>query len=39
MPEEKRLEIGLTEGFVRMSVGLEDVADLTKDIVQALDAA
>lgn len=39
MPEEKRLEIGLTEGFVRMSVGLEDVADLTRDIVQALDAA
>ena len=39
MPEEKRLEIGLTEGFVRMSVGLEDVADLTKDVVQALDAA
>jgi O-succinylhomoserine sulfhydrylase len=39
MPEEKRLEIGLTEGFVRMSVGLEDVADLTRDIVQALDVA
>ncbi len=39
MPEDKRLEIGLTEGFVRMSVGLEDVADLTRDIVQALDAA
>ena len=39
MPEEKRLEIGLTEGFVRMSVGLEDVADLTRDVVQALDAA
>ncbi|MCE3288489.1 MAG: metZ [Caulobacter sp.] len=39
MPEEKRLEIGLTEGFVRMSVGLEDVADLTRDIVQALEAA
>jgi O-succinylhomoserine sulfhydrylase len=39
MPEEKRLEIGLTEGFVRMSVGLEDVVDLTRDVVQALDAA
>jgi O-succinylhomoserine sulfhydrylase len=39
MPEEKRLEIGLTEGFVRMSVGLEDVADLSRDIARALDAA
>ena len=39
MPEEKRLEIGLTEGFVRMSVGLEDLKDLTRDIRRALDAA
>ncbi len=39
MPEEKRLEIGLTEGFVRMSVGLEDLRDLTRDISRALDAA
>ena len=38
MPEEKRLEIGLTEGFVRMSVGLEDVLDLSRDISRALDA-
>jgi O-succinylhomoserine sulfhydrylase len=38
MPEEKRLEIGLTEGFVRMSVGLEDVQDLSRDISRALDA-
>jgi O-succinylhomoserine sulfhydrylase len=39
MPEDKRLEIGLTEGYVRMSVGLEDVADLQRDIGQALDQA
>lgn len=38
MPEEKRLEIGLTEGFVRMSVGLEDVGDLSRDVARALDA-
>ncbi|RYJ05548.1 MAG: hypothetical protein EON52_11000, partial [Actinomycetales bacterium] len=31
MPEEKRLEIGLTEGWVRMSVGLESVIDLTRE--------
>ena len=39
MPEEKRLEIGLTEGCVRMSVGLEDVADLSRDLERALDGA
>ncbi len=39
MPEENRLEIGLTEGCVRMSVGLEDAADLSRDIARALDAA
>ncbi|MDO9222682.1 MAG: PLP-dependent transferase, partial [Caulobacter sp.] len=39
MPEDKRLEIGLTEGFVRLSVGLEDLKDLSRDIGRALDAA
>ena len=32
MPEAERLEIGLTEGWVRMSVGLEGVRDLTRDV-------
>ena len=39
MPEASRLEIGLTEGCVRMSVGLEDLADLSRDIDRALAAA
>ena len=39
MPEEQRLEIGLTEGWVRMSVGLESAIDLTRDVSRALDAA
>jgi O-succinylhomoserine sulfhydrylase len=39
MPEEQRLEIGLTEGWVRMSVGLESVIDLTRDVSRALDGA
>lgn len=39
MPEADRLEIGLTEGWVRMSVGLEGAGDLTRDITRALDAA
>jgi O-succinylhomoserine sulfhydrylase len=39
MPEEQRLEIGLTEGWVRMSVGLEGPGDLGRDIGRALDGA
>ncbi len=39
MPEEQRLEIGLTEGWVRMSVGLESAVDLTRDVSRALDGA
>lgn len=37
MSESERLEIGLTEGWVRMSVGLEDAEDLAEDVLQALD--
>ncbi|MFN3524241.1 MAG: O-succinylhomoserine sulfhydrylase [Phenylobacterium sp.] len=39
IPEAERLEIGLTEGWVRMSVGLEGAGDLTRDVSRALDAA
>jgi len=39
MPEAERLEIGLTEGWVRMSVGLEGAGDLSRDVSRALDAA
>ncbi|WP_207537461.1 O-succinylhomoserine sulfhydrylase [Sabulicella rubraurantiaca] len=37
--EEERARLGITEGTVRLSVGLEDVADLIEDLAQALDAA
>ncbi|HEV2530819.1 O-succinylhomoserine sulfhydrylase [Phenylobacterium sp.] len=39
MPEAERLEIGLTEGWVRISVGLEGVGDLSRDVNRALDGA
>ncbi|HEX3700259.1 MAG TPA: O-succinylhomoserine sulfhydrylase [Phenylobacterium sp.] len=39
MPEADRLEIGLTEGWVRMSLGLEGAGDLSRDVARALDAA
>ncbi|PCJ76750.1 MAG: O-succinylhomoserine sulfhydrylase [Rhodobacteraceae bacterium] len=36
---ELRAELGITDGLVRISVGLEDVDDLLEDILQALDKA
>jgi O-succinylhomoserine sulfhydrylase len=34
---EERARLGIGEGTVRISVGLEDVADLTEDLAQAFD--
>lgn len=39
LAEETRLELGITPGLIRFSVGLEDADDLVKDILQALDVA
>lgn len=39
MSEAQRAEIGLTPGWVRLSVGLEDERDLAADIDRALEAA
>jgi O-succinylhomoserine sulfhydrylase len=36
VPPEVRREIGIGDGLIRLSVGLEDVADLKNDIAQAL---
>lgn len=36
VPEEKRLEFGLTENLIRLSVGIEDIEDLISDIEQAI---
>lgn len=36
---EDREELGITDGLIRLSVGLEDVDDLIADIEQALDVA
>ncbi|MDG1743076.1 MAG: PLP-dependent transferase, partial [Polaribacter sp.] len=38
LTEEDRLEVGITDGLVRISVGLENVADIIADIQQALNA-
>jgi cystathionine beta-lyase/cystathionine gamma-synthase len=37
VPPERRQEIGLTDSLVRISAGIEDVADLIDDLKQALD--
>jgi cystathionine beta-lyase/cystathionine gamma-synthase len=37
VPAERRQQIGITDGLVRISVGIEDLEDLVADISQALD--
>lgn len=37
IPKERRAELGITDGLVRISVGLEDVDDLIEDLKQALE--
>ena len=36
VPAERRAALGITDGIVRLSCGVEDVADLLGDIEQAL---
>jgi cystathionine gamma-lyase / homocysteine desulfhydrase len=36
IPAERRAELGIADGLVRISVGLEDVEDLIEDLTQAL---
>ena len=37
VPKEKREKYGITDGLIRMSVGIENVADIINDLDQALD--
>jgi O-succinylhomoserine sulfhydrylase len=39
LSEEERNRLGISQGYVRLSVGLEDPEDLTEDIERALAAA
>ena len=38
IPAEHRAALGITDSFVRLSVGIEDVQDLRQDLRRALDA-
>ena len=36
IPKKDRLKVGLTDSLIRLSVGIEDVGDLKKDLAKAL---
>jgi len=36
VPEERRLEMGITPGLVRLSVGIEDIDDILEDLERVL---
>jgi cystathionine beta-lyase/cystathionine gamma-synthase len=37
VPAERRAALGITDGLVRISTGVEDIEDLKEDLSQALD--
>jgi cystathionine gamma-lyase len=39
VPPENRKKLGIVDGFIRLSVGIEDVADLQADLERAFNAA
>ncbi len=39
LSEQEQLEVGITQGFIRFSLGLEHIDDIIYDIKQALDAS
>lgn len=39
VPERERLNLGISDTLIRLSVGLEDEADIIRDLEQALAAA
>ena len=36
---EERARLGISDGVIRLSIGLEDVADIEDDLEQALEGA
>jgi cystathionine gamma-lyase len=39
VPAETRAKLGIVDGFIRLSVGIEDVADLQADLEASFAAA
>jgi methionine-gamma-lyase len=36
VPPEERIRFGITDGLIRMSVGIENINDILNDLEQAL---
>ena len=36
VPNETKLEMGITESLIRLSIGIEDIDDLRSDLSRAL---
>lgn len=39
IPREERIKYGITDGLIRMSVGIENISDILNDLAQALSKA
>jgi cystathionine beta-lyase len=39
VPADVRRELGITDGLIRLSVGIESIDDLLEDLDRAIDAA
>ncbi|MCS7170367.1 MAG: PLP-dependent aspartate aminotransferase family protein, partial [Candidatus Kapabacteria bacterium] len=39
IPPDRRRSLGITDGLIRLSCGIEDTEDLVEDVAQALDAS
>ncbi|MEE9553961.1 MAG: PLP-dependent transferase, partial [candidate division Zixibacteria bacterium] len=38
VPPENRAELGITDGFIRLSIGVEDIDDLIEDLERGFKA-
>jgi cystathionine beta-lyase len=39
IPEEIRKKVGITDGLIRLSIGIEDIDDILEDLEQAIKAS
>ncbi len=37
IPEDIRKKVGITDGLIRLSVGIEDIEDILADLSQAIE--
>ena len=39
IPEEIRKKVGITDGLIRLSIGIEDINDILEDLEQAINSS